>query len=145
MNQCTNARAASLERCKRMLATPHSLPFLFDLISLILLIDSLFFPPTLSFALLVSHICHRCFAHVHFPLTNLFLSFILLFNHPSPVLPSYLLSLFSIHALLHWAGRVYRFYFLPFCSCSSVPGLFLTLCPLIVFKEWKRKKKRGKR
>lgn len=144
MNQCTNARAASLEQCKRMLATPHSLPFLFDLIPLILLIESLFFPPTLSFALLVSHICRHCFAHIHFPLTNLFLSFILLFNHPSPVLPSYLFSPFSVRALLHWARRVYRFYFLPFCSCSSFPELFLTLCPLIVFKEWKREKKREK-
>lgn len=125
MNQCTNARAASLEQCKRMLATPHSLPFLFDLIPLILLRLPLFSSHSL--------LCVTCLSY----LPSLLHSHPLL---PSSALPSYLFSPFPVCALLHWAGRVYRFYFLPFCSCSSFPGLFLTLCPFIVFKEWKRKK-----
>lgn len=72
MNQCANARAASLERCKRMLASPLSLP------GFLLVLHS---PPPFPFSL--SNCClsltHTIAAAAavftfHFSLTNLFFS-----------------------------------------------------------------------
>lgn len=90
MNQCANARAASLERCKRMLASLLSLP------GFLLVLHS---PPPFPFSL--SNCClsltHTVAAAAavftfHFSLTNSFFSSHSFFGlrHPSPVLPSYL-------------------------------------------------------
>lgn len=150
MNQCTNARAASLERCKRMLAPPlHSLsPSSF--------LDLLHFPQCLPF-----------FSHsLHFPLltaTYLSYSLTLLRSHSTFLWQIYsFLSLFySIthplscclicsfqslfisfcDPLLYWARRCHHFYFLPPCSYSSFPALSLTLYPLLLFLKSGKERK----
>lgn len=139
MNQRTNARAASLEQCKRMLATPHSRSlFLFDLIPLISLIDSLCFSLPLSPFLSLSATCLS-----YLPLR--------LCSHPTSdkcilVFHSFTQSSFPSLAILFVLSILCSspveysplgLSFLFFCPCSSFPELFLTLYPF-VFKEWKR-------
>lgn len=141
MNQCANARAASLERCKRMLASPLFLP------GFLLVLHS---PPPFPFSL--SNCClsltHTIAANAavftfHFSLTNSFFSSHSFFGlrHPSPVLPSYLFIsiLCSFHPknpptpLARTGTRwCHHFYFLPPCSRSSPQ---LSILSPIVFKE----------
>lgn len=150
MNQCTNARAASLERCKRMaqspLPPPPSLSLPLDLLHFPHWLLS-FFPLTLSFSLsncylsLIFTITVMC--TFHFSLTHLFFSLTLLLDHPSPVLLSYLFILFFV-PLLYCTRWCHHFYFLPPCSYSSFPDL--TLYPLLLFSErGKKRKVYGKR
>lgn len=150
MNQCTNTRAASLERCKRMPAP------LLRTLSPSSFLDLLHFPEWLPF-----------FSLSPFPsLTATYLSYSLspLCSHPTslwqmysflPLLYSIILPLScylicSFYSLfisfcdprLYWGRCCHHFYFLPPCSYSSFPGLSPnSLSSLIVFKEWKRKKK----
>lgn len=151
MNQCTNARAASLERCKRMLAPPlHSLTL------------SFFLPWSPSF----SSVSPFFLSLSPFPsLTATYLSYSLspLRSHSTSLWQIYsFLSLFysithplscclicSFHSLLisfcdpllYWARRCHRFYFLPPCSYSSFPALSLTLYPLLLFLKSGKERK----
>lgn len=148
MNQCTNTRAASLERCKRMPAP------LLRALSPSSFLDLLHFPEWLLFFFSLSFSLSNCYLSLiftitvmftsDFSLTNVFFSSTPLLDYPSPVLLSYLFILFFVHFIL-WSSIVLRS-LLPsflFSAYSSFPGLFPhSLSSLIVFKEWKRKKKK---
>lgn len=121
-----------------------SLPFLFDLIPLIFLIDSLVFFLPLSPFLSLSATCLSYLPSLLCPHpTSLWQICSRLSFFYSIILPlsCHLICSFHSPPLLHWARRGCRFYFPPFCSCSSFPELFRTLYSFIIFKEWKRGKK----
>lgn len=143
MNQCANARAASLERCKRMLASPLSLP------GFLLVLHS---PPPFPFSL--SNCClsltHTIAAATSpwqicsFPLT-LFLGGSVI--HP---LSCHLICSFQffVRFILRpppapfactGARWCHHFYFLPPCSRSS-PQLSI-LSPIVFKGSGKRQKK----
>lgn len=155
MNQCTNARAASLERCKRMLAplftpTPSlslsfSLPLpLPPLISFTFFCVSPFFPVTLSFpSLTASYLLYSPSLLCSHPTSRRQIySFLSLFYLIIHSLSCYLIC--SFHSLfisfcdppLYWARWSHHFYFLPPCFYSSFPcALLHSLSSFIVFKE----------
>lgn len=151
MNQCANARAASLERCKRMAQSP--LP------PSSTLLRSPSFPPSFSslFPFPLSFLLSNCFLYhiftitavflFHFFLTHLFFSLTLLLDHPSTVMLYFLFISFYVHFSLCS----------PIVSCLSVPSFLLspslllqffpcglpnTLSTLIVFKEGEKKRRK---
>jgi len=111
MNQCANARAASLQRCKRMARSPSPPLRTFSpsrFLDLLHFLQRLPFPLTLSLSLsncylsLISTI--TAVFTFHFSLTHLLFSLTLLFVRPSPVLLSYSFISFSVHfAPVHFA------------------------------------------
>ena len=164
MNQRANARAASLERCKRMAQSPShppsplplflSLP-LTSLISFIFLSDSLFCSHSFLLPLkllLTSHIHHHRYVHIPllpwhiYSLLSLFDSII-----PPPVLLSCLFISFFAHFVsvipfcVALAGAIISI-FLPPRSDSSFPWALSppsdSLSSLIVFKERGKKEKK---
>lgn len=152
MNQCANARAASLERCKRMAQSPLPPPLPSLSLSLLLPWFPSFSSVTPFFSLTLSFSPSNCYLPLiftitamftfHFSLTHLFFSLTPLLDHPSPVLLSYLFISFC-DPLLYCTRWCHHFYFLPPCAYSSFPELSLTLYPLLLFSK-KGKRKRGK-
>lgn len=154
MNQCTNAGAASLERCKRAAQSPAALPPIHSL-SLLLLwspfssatpLFSLLFPLQL---LLISHIHHHCYVHI--PLLSgafiLFSQSLTWSSLPCPAILFVHFILCSCHFLFPYCialvGAIISTFRLP-RSYSSFPVLSQTLYPLLFWKRVKgRKKKAG--
>jgi len=137
MNQCANARAVSLERCKRTAQSPsphHPHPFFLFFPSLISTNSffSLFLPSYYYLSLIFTITAVFTF---HFSLTQLFFSLTLSPNHPSCYLTCSFHSLFiPFSVLLHCIALV-----CPIVSTFCLSALtFLSLCtlyPLLLFSK----------
>lgn len=154
MNQCANAGAASLERCKRAAQSPAALPPIHSL-SLLLLwspfssatpLFSLLFPLQL---LLISHIHHHCYVHI--PLLSdafiLFSQSLTWSSLPCPAILFVHFILCSCHFLFPYCialvGAIISTFHLP-RSYSSFPVLSQTLYPLLFWKRVKGRKKKSR-
>lgn len=139
MNQCANARAVSLERCKRM-AQLHSPPpyplsssWFFDLHfpQQLLSLSLSFNPPSNCYLSLI--FTNTVMFSFHFSLTNIFFLLTLLPYHPSLVLLSCSISFTVLFSVLTYcmalvAAIISTFYISALSFPVLFPQLFIHSC-----------------